>query len=109
MGTKVVELSVLVRQEDGVWCAQCLEHDIAAQGDSWDQLFRRLSLTVAGQIIVDLKHGKNPLADIEPAPEDLHEEFPKGRRLEVEDPCLPEISPPGVEMPDIRNHIRVLA
>ena len=78
-----IHLSVLIRQEEGgMWFAQCLEHDIAAQGKTLAEVQSRLSLTVMGQIVIDIIHDEEPLANIDPAPENFREEFGKGLKVE---------------------------
>lgn len=106
-------LSVLIRkEEDGMWFAQCLEHDIAAQGANLDELRLRIGRTIAGQIAVNLQHGEEPFANIPAAPPEFWEEFnKKAHRLQA--PFIdvtPFIEEGGVERSiDIQEDTRVFA
>jgi hypothetical protein len=76
-------ISVLIRCEgQGKWAAQCLEYDIAAQGDSIKQATEKLEQTFIGQICVDLYTGKDPLEGISPAPRTYWNEFEQAQRLQ---------------------------
>ena len=62
-------LRVVVFQDNGMWVAQCLEHDIGAQGADFDTLMARLEVTVKAELKESLeKHGQ-PFKGIAPAPE----------------------------------------
>ncbi len=107
-------LSVLIRkEEDGMWFAQCLEHDVAAQGATLDEVRHRIGRTIAGQIAVNLKHDEEPFANIPKAPPEFWEEFyKKAHRLQA--PFIDVTSlldaPKGVEGPiDIQEDARVFA
>ena len=51
-----------------VWVAQCLEHDITAQGDTVREAQKDFERTVRGEIVLALEAGREPLAGIAPAP-----------------------------------------
>ena len=74
-------MRVLLIKEDAVWVAQCLEHDIAAQGttiaDAKDAFVRNF----AAQIAVALKYGEEPLATFAPAPKYYWDLFSMAERL----------------------------
>ena len=63
------------------WVAQCLEYDIAAQGQTIDVVKKRFRHTLIGQILVDIKHGKEPLEGIKKAPREFWKQFEQGERL----------------------------
>jgi hypothetical protein len=69
-------LRVLIKREsDGQrekWAAQCLEYDIAAQGESLSEVKNRFDKTVMGYFALAVKHKKSPFANIPPAPEEYH-------------------------------------
>lgn len=46
--------------------AQCLEHDIAAQGKSPEEAIYRLEKTIAAQIALDIEHGRQPIINLPP-------------------------------------------
>jgi len=74
-------ISILLRQEGKVWAAQCLEYDIAAQGETIPLAKYAIEKAFVGQVIVDLSTGNQPLADIPPAPRVYWQEFESGERL----------------------------
>ncbi len=57
----------LVREGE-IWAAQCLEYDIAAQGNDEQEALARFRLTMQGQIALNKRDGKEPLVDIPCAP-----------------------------------------
>lgn len=74
------------REEDGNgqtgWVAQCLEYDMVAQGKNLKEVRQRLCHAMFGQFLVDIKHGREPLEGIGPAPQEYFEEFNDAVRLE---------------------------
>jgi hypothetical protein len=62
-------LRVIVFQDDGLWVAQCLEHDIGAQADDFDTLMTRLEVTVKAELKESIEKNGKPFAGIDPAPE----------------------------------------
>ena len=82
MRTKEFNLRVLFRREGEGWVAQCLEYDIVAQGSTLDKAKHRMQRTLIGQIIVDVKHGREPYEGIKQAPILYWREFDKGQRFE---------------------------
>jgi hypothetical protein len=75
--TMNLRLHVLIRREsDGhqeKWLAQCLDYDIAAQGDSLPEVKKRFERTVLGNIILALEHDQVPFAHLLPASAQYHE------------------------------------
>lgn len=68
-------IRVIAYREDDAWIAQCLEHDIAAQGASFRDAMRRLTATVNLECEYTLeKHGE-AFANIDPAPEKFEQMF----------------------------------
>ena len=61
------KLRILLFEEDGTWAAQCLEHDIAAQGKTMEEAARCLAIT----IVAELEMRDGDLSDIEPPPREL--------------------------------------
>ncbi len=62
---------VLLREPAGdreVWVAQCLEHDIAAQGDTVEDARKDLERMILGEIVLSAEKGRPPLSGIAPAP-----------------------------------------
>ena len=56
-------------EEAGLWVAQCLEHDIAAQAEDIDTLNARLNATLKAEFLESMKRHGEPFAGIDPAPE----------------------------------------
>jgi hypothetical protein len=61
-------LRVLLLNEKGGWVAQCLEHDIAAQGTSIKDAISSFVDVFGGQITLDLKANREPLSGKKEAP-----------------------------------------
>ena len=78
-----VKLSALFVNEGGCWVGQCLEHDIAAQGSTFERATIALRHTVAAQIFLDVQHKKEPLSGIKEAPAFYREQFEKGVKLDL--------------------------
>lgn len=72
-----VQLSVLIKRESAkgreAYIAQCLEYDIAVQGDSVSELKKRLSRVIKGHIFLALEHGEEVFGNLPPAPAHLWE------------------------------------
>jgi hypothetical protein len=83
--TDFLQLRVVIRKEfdgDGTkWLAQCLEHDVTAQGDSLDEVKSRFARTVMGYATLALKHNENLFANIQPAPEQYYRLWEKATEL----------------------------
>lgn len=76
---------LIVRQDDGLWAAQCIDHDIVAQGTSIKGAKQAFERTITGQILFDLENGRQPLATFPPAPSELRELFEKAADLTLAD------------------------
>jgi hypothetical protein len=59
---------VVVFQEDGWLCAQCLEFDLAVQAKSLPQLYRRLHRLITSHVAVRRAHSLPPFRDLPRAP-----------------------------------------
>jgi hypothetical protein len=96
-------IRVLIIQQGELWAAQCIDHDIVAQGRSIKEAKQAFERTVIGQILRDLKNGREPLAAFPPASNELRELFDKAAEVTLDDkgPILPE----GVPAPFICNQI----
>ena len=82
MQTKAGTIRVVVFQDDNLWVAQCLEHDIGAQAANVDALLTRLEVALKAEFKESMeRHGK-PFAGIDPAPERFHRMW--DRRASVE-------------------------
>lgn len=104
------ELSVLFIRDGDCWVAQCLEYDIAAQGKTLEEVNEALERTFVGQILLDVRRGKEPLQGIPKAPKLYWERFEHGERLKDEDRfSLPENGLPGFMIDALAKDRRILA
>jgi len=86
-------LTILVLREGALTVARCLEYDIVAQGQSVDEALRAWAEVFAGQIIIDARAGREPLAQVGPAPERFFELYQRARKLEGTPMRLPDEVP----------------
>ncbi len=99
-------LRVLLIQHNGLWAAQCIDHDIVAQGKSLREAKAAFEQTIIGQILFDIKRGREPLASFPAAPAHLQELYEKAADVTLDDkgPLLPDV-PEGTPDAYICNHI----
>jgi hypothetical protein len=98
----------LFEREANAWIAQCLEYDIAAQGKSLHDVEQAFERTVVGQIMLDIRKGRDPFEGIRPAPRFYWHKFNEGYRLGVEPTIdLPRSTPPAFLIEQIRQESRV--
>lgn len=77
-----IPIRAVLFEEAGVWCAQCLEHDIAAEADTFQSLKLELEYVLSVQAERSLEKGELPFASIPPAPAKffrLYEQFERER------------------------------
>lgn len=70
---KSFKVSVLLINEGEAWSAQCLDYDIAAQGATFQKVMDSFEKTFLGQIALDIRSGREPLANIDCAPQEYFE------------------------------------
>ncbi len=103
-------VSVVLLREGERWAAQCLEWDIAAQGKSIPKVMDALEQTFVGQVIVDLRAGKQPLEGIPQAPRFYWNAFKDAPRLEDRRPFyLGENVPPAFMIRAAADDMRIAA
>lgn len=61
-------LNALVFQEEGMWVAQCLEHDLVSCAETLQELPATLERQVRDVVAADLAAGQQPFAAFKPAP-----------------------------------------
>lgn len=71
MTMKIFEILVLVQPGGFAWSATGINHDIAAQGNTLDELFDTFHKTVVGELAL----GNRSLSHIAPAPEAYREVY----------------------------------
>ena len=78
MTTQHFQVRVLLFKDENspnMWNAQCLEHDIAAQGRTVSAVQKAFAQAFVGQILADVKHGKTPLEGLSEAPQRFWDMF----------------------------------
>lgn len=68
---------IAYRDGDGPWVAQCLEYDIAAQGDSPDAAYEHVLVAIKLDAAEGMKVHGAPFAGIEKAPQHFFELWEK--------------------------------
>lgn len=72
---------VLIFKDGDHMVAQCLEHDIAAQGRSHEEVRRSFEWTYIGHVVLAAKRKRAPFADLPKAPEIFWKQFESARNL----------------------------
>lgn len=75
------EIQVLILRENESWIAQGLDYDITGHGKTLDDVLDNFEQTFVGQILLDLHHGRTPLANIKKAPKFYWGKFNEAKRL----------------------------
>lgn len=96
-------LNVLLLK-DGVWTAQCLEHDIASQGETIQEAMFELTRTLVAEVCLCAARGDEGLDSIPPAPRfywsKYHEVGEQLRGNRLLPPFKPDCSlPPAFMLP----------
>lgn len=90
-----LSLRLLLLKEGTQWVAQCLEHDLAAQGPDIDDAIDAFATVLAGKLLADFNAGREPLSTCRPAPAHYFELVRKAKHLESPMPRrLPDSIPP---------------
>ena len=79
MEPRQVAVRVVVFQEDERVCAQCLEYDIAAQGQTLDDCLYQLGRLIVGHLAISTEKGFEPFRDLKRAPQRFWEWFEQSR------------------------------
>jgi hypothetical protein len=64
----VISVLMFEDKDAGVWSAQCLEYDVAAQARTLSDLFYEFERAIVGHIVVSVELGMVPFEKIKPAP-----------------------------------------
>ena len=103
-------VSILLLRERGKWVAQCLEYDIATQGDSLVAVKKSFEKTFVGQILVDIHSKKQPLEGIAQAPDNYWKRFEAAERLTDRKPFrIPNGIPPAFMIQASAGDMRISA
>lgn len=76
------KLNLLLMNHQGTWVLQCLQYDIAAQGETIDAAKRAFARAFLGQVIVNIEHGKEAMADVPRAPTEYWDRFRKAKAVQ---------------------------
>ena len=98
---------VVLFQESGIWIAQCLERDIAAQAKSIAELKKAFTLVVRRQAEIDIKCGRIPFDGIPQAPELFQDLYNRGEKLQ--DLMAIELSWPNQKHDSPAAHLAIAA
>jgi len=100
-------LHVLLTRDSEAWSAQCLEHDIAAQGATHREAVSELACTIVGELALRAARGVEGLSDIPRAPDYYWKQFADSDPLSMPAPPLfrPDQSvPPAFMIPEFREY-----
>jgi len=99
------ELSVLFMEGDGVWSAQCLEYDIAAQAKTLNDLFYEMERVLVSQLALDEELGRKPFEGIARAPRKYWDAFERSQTT-MDRPAT-GLKADSTRNPRIRSKIKV--
>ena len=92
------ELTVLLIKDADAWTAQCLERDIAAQGQTVKAAIAEFSSMLAAEFAYASEKGYEPLTNVPAAPQYYWKMFEQAERLEAPTTppitLTPELTPP---------------
>ena len=101
-----LSLNVLLMKDDDVWSAQCLEHNIAAQGETTNKALFELTRTIVGELALRAKRGQEHLSDIPRAPDFYWKAFGEAQSLNMTTRSLfrpDDDIPPAFILPEFRE------
>jgi hypothetical protein len=97
------KLKVLFFKEGDQWVAQCLEHDVAAQGENLRECMRAFGSALRGRVIAAAEGMiDHPFRDIPPAPPQYWVRYDEALRLSPEESPFEEaegVTPPFMIRP----------
>lgn len=101
----MIRLRVLLTRTPFGWSAQCLDHDIAAEGRDLQHVKAMFLATLRAQIALDFRKGLVPLQNVPPAPPRFFRDFETSEALKDE----PEIGdlPPAYQIAKLKEEFRV--
>ena len=99
-------ISVLLLPEGEWWSAQCLEHDVAAQARTLPELRDELERVLLLHVVPASEAGKEPFADLGPAPSKYSDIF-SAARLRLEGDEMPFRLPTFINFPPIQPLLKI--
>ncbi|HEX7424313.1 MAG TPA: hypothetical protein VF311_10585 [Terriglobales bacterium] len=92
------KLDVLLFKEGDAWVAQCLQYDVAAQGENARECMAQLGYVLIGRVIVAAELGmRHPFENLPQAPSRFWRRFEKGLEVVPRESLfqIPEGTPPA--------------
>jgi len=74
-------VTLLFMREGSLMVAQCLEYDVVAQGEDFDDALCNWGEVFSAHILSDLKKGREPLSEVKPAPQFYFDLVPYSKRV----------------------------
>ena len=99
MERKSLRVSVIIISEGGAYTAQCLQYDIAAQGETISKVKDRFARTFSAHIAIDRERGIEPLSGIPESPQEYWELWNSAHPLLGTLPIRVPSLPPGIQPP----------
>jgi hypothetical protein len=88
-GGNPMNINILLFQERGIWVAQCLEFDVAAQASTLNDVIYEFQRVLCGHIAMRKELDLPPLeSDLPPAPEVYWRQYERAARLEKTAPRI---------------------
>lgn len=98
-------LHILLLKEEDLWVAQCLDHDVAAQGASPWAALKAWQHAFFAQAMANIEIGQEPMVNADRAPEFYWTQFESGLRisetLAAAGAAADELAPPPVQVKDV--------
>lgn len=104
------KLDVLFFKEGNLWVGQCLQHDIAVQGENLRECMQELNDSLLGRIVIASELGMDhPFRDVPPAPLKYWKQYRAALKLSPEESTFqfPEGVPPAFMIRPSDLEIRV--
>jgi hypothetical protein len=98
---KQIQIRAVMFQDSSFWCAQCLEHDVAVQAETVDELVVALADTLSAYVELAATEGREPFADMPPAPIEFEDMFRRAHEFKAR-PRLINIDDGPKVIPEIR-------
>jgi hypothetical protein len=102
--SKIGHLRAVMFAEGGCWAAQILEYDFATQAETKEAAQADLGRIVVAHIAASLQMGREPFADIGPAPQRFWERYEIGDSMGMSSAAY---SIQARELPPIRFDVRI--
>jgi hypothetical protein len=102
MDSKITLRAVVFKSGD-FWVGQCLEHDIAAQAKTINELPYQLQRAIVGHVVIAIEHKMEPFENVPPAPARFERMFEKGMKVSpTQEHRFTVQGIPQPEIPDLR-------